>query len=302
MTKLNPKYQVLIFYKYVEIEYPVRLEKWFRRLCQKYQATGGRTIVASEGINATLELESKFVNDFIQEFKSDERFGDVKIKKTMGTGKAFPKLSVKTRDEILATKLDENKKASPLTGTGKYLEIDELHQWFLENKEFYIVDMRNDYEHKVGHFEGSILPSELKNFRDLPKILPGIKKFKDKTIVTVCTYGIRCEVASGFLLKHGFKDVYQLKDGIGTYMEKYPNQHFKGKLFVFDNRVVTGFNTDSLEHKIIGKCDVCEAKSENYVDYYLEDGVRRFGIVCDECIKQEKVILDTNPKVLVNQK
>ena len=85
-------------------------------------------------------------------------------------------------------------------------------------------------------------------------------------------------------------------------MEKYPNQHFKGKLFVFDNRVVTGFNTDSLEHKIIGKCDVCEAKSENYVDYYLEDGVRRFGIVCDECIKQEKVILDTNPKVLVNQK
>jgi UPF0176 protein len=301
MPQLDPNYQVLLFYKYIKLEYPVRVEKWFRKLCLKYGATG-RTIVAEEGINSTVELKTELVDDFLKEFFSDPRFEGTKIKRTMGTGKSFPKLSVKTRSEIVTSKLPEDQKGSPLTITGKYLEADELHQWFLQKKEFYIVDMRNDYEHKVGHFEGSILPSELKNFRDLPKILPKLEKLKDKTIVTVCTYGIRCEVASGFLLKHGFKDVYQLKDGIGTYMEKYPNQHFKGKLFVFDNRVTIGFNTDSEEHEIIGKCDICGASSENYVDYYLSDGLRRFGIVCPECIKNHKVKLDSSPKVAINQK
>lgn len=288
MSKLNPDYQVLIFYKYISIEYPVQVEKWFRKLCQKYQATG-RTIVASEGINATVELQTKFVNSFIKDFKSDQRFSDVIIKKTMGSGESFPKLSVKTRDEIVTSKLKKEDKASPLTITGKYITADELHSWFLDKKEFYIVDMRNDYEHKVGYFEGSILPKELKNFRDLPNVLPRLEKLKNKTIVTVCTFGIRCEVASGFLLKHGFNDVYQLKDGIGTYMQKYPNQHFKGKLFVFDNRFTIGFNTDSKEHKVVGRCEVCGAKSENYVDYYLTDRVRRFGIVCHKCIEEGRV-------------
>ena len=60
--------------------------------------------------------------------------------------------------------------------------------------------MRNDYEHSVGHFAGSIL-SKFENFRDLRKILPELEHLKDKTVVTVCTGGVRCEKASGFLVK-----------------------------------------------------------------------------------------------------
>jgi UPF0176 protein len=58
--------------------------------------------------------------------------------------------------------------------------------------------MRNEYEHQVGHFPDSVLPS-LKNFRDLPKVLPELEKFKGKKLLTVCTGGVRCEKASGYL-------------------------------------------------------------------------------------------------------
>ena len=69
--------------------------------------------------------------------------------------------------------------------------------------------MRNAYEHKVGYFKDSILPP-MENFRDLPKVVEQIAHLKSKTVLTVCTGGVRCEKASGFLLKEGFENVYQL--------------------------------------------------------------------------------------------
>jgi len=91
------------------------------------------------------------------------------------------------------------------------------------------------------------------------------------------------------LIKYGFKDVYKLQDGIVNYMEKYPNEGFKGKLYVFDRRVVIGFNTEDPQHEIVGKCDLCKATSENLIDYRGEDNVRKYGIVCETCLEANKV-------------
>src|SRR5690606_14861554 len=157
-----------------------------------------------------------------------------------GTGEAFPKLSVKLRKEIVSGHL-EDEDVKPWEMTGKYVSADLLHQWIEEGEDFTIVDMRNNYEYKVGHFENSINP-EMDNFRDLKKVLKKIEPFKNKKVVTVCTGGVRCEKASGYLIKKGFEDVYQLENGIVTYMEKYPNKAFKGKLYVFDKRVVMDFD------------------------------------------------------------
>src|SRR6185369_5737909 len=112
--------------------------------------------------------------------------------------------------------------------TGKRLKPEELHDWINSDKEFYIVDMRNGYEHLAGYFKGSILPA-MDNFRDLPAFLKQIEHLKNKTVLTVCTGGVRCEKASGYLLANGFSDVYQLDGGIVTYMESYPNEDFLGK-------------------------------------------------------------------------
>jgi UPF0176 protein len=283
---LNPQYQILLFYKYVFIENPEQVRDEQRALCEKY-GFKGRLIVATEGINFTLEGKKDDTEAYIKELEKDPRFQDINFKKSVGTGNAFPKLSVKARNEIVSAHLGTCD-IDPNQVTGKRLPASELHKWFEEGREFYIVDMRNAYEHSVGHFEGSFTP-KMDNFRDLPKVAEEIKHLKDKTVVTVCTGGVRCEKASGFLVANGFKDVYQLENGIVTYMEKYPNEHFKGKLYVFDGRTAMGFYTDDPKHEIVGKCVKCGTSSEHFVDCLTTYCGRHF-ILCEDC---EKTSLDT---------
>lgn len=277
----DEKYSVLLYYKYVDVKYPKRLRKKQKKLCEELDIKG-RIIVSKEGINGTCEGTIENTQKYMDEMLEDKRFSDMDFKISEGTGNAFPKLSVKVRDELVSSYIDE---LNPKKFTGKYISADELHSWFETGKEFYLVDMRNDYEYISGHFENSIF-SGFSNFRDLPQVLEKLKALKNKTIVTCCTGGIRCEKASGLLVKNGFNDVYQVKNGIQTYMEKYPNKHFKGKLYVFDGRVTVGFNTDSPEHEVIGKCDLCGKKCDDYVNCANLSCHRHF-IACENCRDKE---------------
>lgn len=284
------KYQILLYYKYVEIPDPLELRRTLLTLCTRLSLKG-RIIVAHEGINGTLEGTVSDTEKFIEEITRDEKFKDINWKKSVGTGNAFPKLSVKVRPEIVTTGVAD-KDFGPLKHvTGKYITAEELNEWYKSNKEFYIVDMRNDYEFEVGRFKNSILPSGLGHFRDVPNVIRTIEHLKDKTVVTVCTGGVRCETASGLLLKHGFKDVYQLQHGIVTFMEKFPNTYFEGKLCVFDGRRTMAFNEDSPDYKVVGVCNACHAPSENLVDWYTESGIRKYGILCETCCESGKIRL-----------
>jgi UPF0176 protein len=278
-------YEILLYYKYTTIEDPEALRISQEELCKRLNLKG-RIIIAKEGINGTVEGLKEHTQTYIDEMVKDPRFSDIHFKRSEGTGTAFPKLSIKVRSEIVSAHLGEDD-FSPVEITGKYLSAEELHEWLRSDKEFYLIDMRNDYEFKVGYFENSIL-APFSNFRDLPKIIPAIEHLKHKTIVTVCTGGVRCEKASGFLVKHGFTDVYQLYGGIVSYMEKYPNQDFKGKLYVFDNRVVMGFNLEDSAHQVVGKCDKCGASSDNYVDCaYIHCKGHRHFICCESCLEKD---------------
>jgi UPF0176 protein len=301
-------FQVILYYKYVNIKNPAEAVKQQRELCNSL-GLKGRILIAKEGINGTLEGTKENILKYCEDFNTNPLFknsidlesrslnfdygqygqekkltaifaGDVKIKVSESNGKAFRKLEIKEREEIVASHLPEN--ISPDRITGKYLTAEELHNWYETGKEFYIVDMRNDYETASGYFENSI-PSLIENFRYLPEVLPKIEHLKNKTVVTVCTGGVRCEKASGFLIHHGFNNVYQLKDGIVTYMEKYPNEHFKGKLYVFDKRYLVGFNTSDAKHEIVGKCFKCNTVSESYVNCAYDECHKHF-ICCNNCL------------------
>ncbi len=274
------KYQVLLYYYYGHLADAAELVAKQKARCAELGLTG-RILIAEEGMNGTLEGTVENTEVFVQELLSDPRFAGIHMKRSEGTGQAFPKLAVKLRGEIVTGSLKEDD-FNPAEFTAPYITAEELHTWIHSDKEFYIVDMRNEYEHLAGHFEGSHLPA-FKNFRDLPEILPEIEHLKDKVVVTVCTGGVRCEKASGFLLKEGFGEVYQLHGGIVTYMEQYPNQDFVGKLYVFDGRVTMGFNTDSPEHKVIGRCRECGKPSENFVNDDADLVYRRHFICCEEC-------------------
>lgn len=273
-------FEVLLYYKYVDIKDPVKVRDEQKRICEKLSLKG-RIIVAKEGINGTLEGSKKDTQKYIDLMSKDKYFKGINFKRSEGVGDAFPKLSVKARPEIVRLGLSLN----PNKVSGKYISAQKLHQWFEEKKEFYIVDMRNDYEYQSGYFQGSIF-AQVHNFYDLPKAIEKLAYLKGKTVVTVCTGGIRCEKASGLLVQNGFCDVYQLKDGIQTYMEKYPNEHFKGKLYVFDNRLTLGFNTDSEKHEIVGKCMHCNKPADSYVNC-AEDFCHFHYICCKSCKDKE---------------
>jgi UPF0176 protein len=270
-------YQVLLYYKYVAIEDVEEVRETQRLLCLTLNLKG-RIIIAKEGINGTLEGAVEDTEQYIKTMERSKYFKGISYKKSAGTGNAFPKISVKSRPEIVTAGMLA---LNPNNVTGKYITAEELHEWFETKKEFYIVDMRNEYEYISGYFE-NFIPSGMNNFYDLEKVLPRLAHLKDKTVVTVCTGGVRCEKASGFLVENGFNDVYQLKDGIQTYMEKYPNEHFKGKLYVFDNRITVGFNIDDPKHEVVGKCDSCGKACDTYVncEYNL---CHRHYISCDDC-------------------
>ena len=263
---MNQKHTILLYYKYVHIDDPQAFREEHFALC-KALGLKGRIIIATEGINGTVEGTDESCREYQRILVSDLRFADIHWKVSAGTenGTAFPRLSVKVRKEIVSLHLgDDDEDIDPNVMTGVHLKPEELRKWYEEGKEFHIVDMRNGYELEVGKFEGTVFP-ELDNFRDLKKNLKKIEDLKGKTVLTVCTGGVRCEKASGLLVREGFQDVYQLDGGMVTYMEKYPGQDFKGSLYVFDKRLTLNF-TDPEKHEIIGRCKRCHKPSEHYVN------------------------------------
>ena len=267
--------QILLFYKYVTVEDPEAFASWLRERCTEHKLLG-RIIVAEEGLNGTVEGSVGDTEAFAQELLADPRFKDVNVKRSAGTGVAFPKLSVKVRAEIVGTRFPKH--VDPRKRTATHIPAETLRNWYEEGKDFVVVDMRNDYEYQSGHFRDSVNPG-LENSRDLVKALPKLQELRDKTVLTVCTGGIRCEKMSALLLEEGFSDVYQLDNGIHGYMEKYPGKDFLGSLYTFDDRKVMHFGG---EREVIGRCRFCGAATEKYVNC-ANDFCHLHFLVCEGC-------------------
>jgi UPF0176 protein len=285
---MNPDFTVILFYKYVPIVDPENVRDTQRLICQKLNLKG-RIIVAEEGINATIEGTQESIEKYIVELSKDSRFANVHIKKSIGTGQSFPKLSVKYRSEIVAYRLGKDD-VKPWETTGQYIYAEGLHDWIKSGKKFLIVDMRNDFEQAVGFFENSIL-TQMEHSQDLPiRVQEKLSHLpSDIPIVTVCTGGVRCEKASGYLLKTGFNNVFQLYGGIVTYMEKYPGEDFMGVLYTFDKRLVMGFNLNDPKRTIVGKCAKCQKSSENLINC-TDQFCHRHFIACLKCLNGKENI------------
>lgn len=271
-------YTVILFYTFVSISDPAALKKAQQALCESLNLKG-RLLIATEGINGTFEGTTKDIVAYQKALRADECFASIAFKESEGTGDAFRKLEVRVRKEIVtlnAGKFDVQNETAP------EITAEELDALFAKDEDFVVLDLRNEYEIAAGKFEKTVHPG-LKNFRDLPKRLSRLAQLKHKKIVAVCTGGIRCEKATCLLKKEGFDNIYQLVDGIHTYMQKYPAKHFKGTLFVFDNRMVTPI-VDSSEREIVGTCLFCESSCETY---FSDDSVRPSHkvICCATCIE-----------------
>ncbi len=279
---MEQEYVVILFYKFADISDPAAFVASHK---EKASALGlkGRMLVAEEGVNGTFEGTRESVEAYKEFLREDPLFADIKIKESAGTGKAFPKLKIKERSEVVTLGAGRFQVAEE---TATELAADELQKWYENDEDFVVLDLRNSYEIASGQFDRTIDPG-LRNFRDLPAKVAALKEStKGKKVVTVCTGGIRCEKATCLLKREGFTDVYQLKDGIHTYMEQFPGKHFKGTLFVFDDRMTTDV-VPVPGKEILGKCSFCGVSTELYCS---DDSVRpsRKLLCCTGCYEQRK--------------
>lgn len=257
------KYQVLLYYNYVEIADPESYVEEHRALCQEL-GLKGRILVAKEGINGTASGTIEATQKYIDAMHADPRFENMPFKIDPADGHAFKKLIIKARDELVTLRLGEED-INPLKVTGNYLEPDEFYQ-AMQDENTVVIDARNDYEYDLGHFRGSVRP-DIKTFRELPDWVEENKEqFEGKRILTYCTGGIRCEKFSGWLVEKGFDDVHQLHGGIATYA-KHPEvkgQLWDGKMYVFDERISVPIN--QVEHVIVGKDYFDGTPCERYIN------------------------------------
>ncbi len=271
---------VILFYTFQHIADPEALASAHREKCTELGFLG-RMLVAEEGVNATFEGTRENVEEYKKYLKNEPIFQDVVVKESAGDGKGFRKLFIRVRPEVVtlsAGTFDVQKE------TASKLSPKELEKWYEENEDFVVLDLRNDYEIACGKFEKTEHP-DLGNFRELPEKIKNIAHLKNKKVVAVCTGGIRCEKATCFLKKEGFSNLYQLEDGIHTYMKEFPNKHFKGSLFVFDNRLMTDV-VPAEGREIIGRCIFCNAETENYcADLRVRPSKK--VLCCISCSKKE---------------
>lgn len=278
MTTQQKPYRVLLFYKYVTIEDYEEFAAQHLQFCKELDLRG-RILVAREGINGTLSGTVEQTDIYMETMKKDPRFSDIFFKIDEADGHAFKKMFVRPRKELVTWRLEND--VNPNEVTGKYLSPKEFYE-MLQRDDVIVLDGRNNYEYDLGHFRGAIRP-EVESTREFPEwIRNNLNHLKDKKIITYCTGGIRCEKLTAFMIKEGFKDVYQLHGGIVTYSKdpEVKGALFDGKCYVFDERISVPIN--HVEPVVISTCYYCGKPEDRYVNCANPE-CNRQHFCCEEC-------------------
>ena len=283
MNSTKP-YRVLLFYKFVPIHGYALFAQHHYHLCWLL-GVRGRILISPEGINGTISGTVEQTECYISTITMDERFADMQFKIDTIDGHVFDKLFVRVKDELVTLRAGEN--GSPLNQTGRYLSAEEWYET-MQRDDVLILDGRTDYEFDLGHFKNAIRPP-VKSFRDFPVwIRENLSAYKDKTILTYCTGGVRCEKLTAFMLSEGFENVAQLHGGIVTYGK---DKTVKGKLweglcYVFDQRISVPIN-HAEEHLPVSSCMHCNRPCDRYVNCANIDCHKQY-FECEECEKKTR--------------
>ena len=237
-------FNVFGFYKFKKLQ-SLKKQKYF---LQKYlvdQNIRCTIILAKEGFNGTIAGKPAYIRFIVNKIKKTlniKEFDSENISKCKF--QPFHRAKVKIKKEIVPMGISLSSKTN-----NNHIEPNKWNK-LIKDKDTLVLDSRKPFEYDVGTFKKSINP-KVDNFRDFPKYLNKLNK--KKSIAMFCTGGIRCEKASFFLKKKGFKNVYQLKGGILNYLKNIKKKEtlWKGECSLFDNRI-------SLKHGLVtGTYSMC---------------------------------------------
>jgi UPF0176 protein len=198
----------------------------------------GTILLAEEGINLFLAGPAPAVQDFVAQLQQDPRFADLAPKESWSATQPFKKMLVKVKREIIRM---DHPTIRPADGRAPAVTAATLSRWLDAGvddagRPVVLLDTRNGFEVDEGTFEGAI-DWRLDKFSDFPQALLAHRaELQDKTVVSFCTGGIRCEKAAIFMREHDLPNTYQLEGGILKYFEETGGAHYRGNCFVFDER------------------------------------------------------------------
>ncbi|NML14160.1 sulfurtransferase [Azohydromonas caseinilytica] len=199
----------------------------------------GTVLLAEEGINLFLAGAPEAVRGWVAQLQADARFADIAPKESISDTVPFKRLLVKIKREIIRM----NRPAiRPAQGRAPALPAPTLARWLEqghddEGRPVVMLDTRNAFEVDAGAFEDAI-DWRLQKFSDFPAALhENLDGLRDKTVVSYCTGGIRCEKAALLMQDAGLPRVWQLEGGILKYFEETSAPRWRGACFVFDERI-----------------------------------------------------------------
>ena len=231
----------------------------------------GTIILSNEGINGTISSEKKYLNLVLNKIKTIFNFNNFdSLNSSKCPYQPFHKGKVKIKKEVVPMGVKVKKRKLK-----NHIEPLKWNKFIKDNKTL-LIDARKPFEYNVGTFKGAINP-QVSNFREFPTYLKKLNK--KMNIAMFCTGGIRCEKASTYLEKNGFKNVYQLKGGIVNYLKKIKKNKslWKGECYVFDNR-------DSLKHGLkIGTFSMCSGCRKPISNKDKKSKMYEEGVSCPNC-------------------
>ena len=274
-------YAVLAFYSLVPLKDPhsevIRHKEFLASRDFKC-----RIYISEQGINGQASGSLLVAQEYMEWLHSDLRFSTISFKIHAAAEHPFPNTTVKYRRQLVAIDCDVD-----LSDVGEHVSAQQWKEMLAHREEgTLLLDVRNDYEWEAGHFEGAELP-KLDTFRQFPLYAKELKERYDPAntpVMMYCTGGIRCEFYSAILKKEGFEKVYQLDGGVIQYGLDEGSEHWRGKLFVFDDRLVVPIGDQG---ETIGQCHHCSVDNDVYYNCANMDCNKLF-FCCLSCLKEHK--------------
>ncbi|WP_419241822.1 rhodanese-related sulfurtransferase [Cardinium endosymbiont of Nabis limbatus] len=268
-------FKVATLYKFVPLDDLVALQQKLQSICKTLTGT---LLIASEGINGTIAGLPDLLDYAMAELKVIPALSNLWYQYSTASDKPFRRLKVRIKKEIITMHKPE---VQSMGLRGQHVSAADWNDRL--DQAAVVVDVRNDYEYRLGSFEGALNPKTT-YFSQFPAFVEShLTAYKDQPIAVFCTGGIRCEKASAYMLASGFKEVYQLSGGILQYLAHTQEDlsRWKGECFVFDERISLGHGLKKGSSLLCYGCRMpltTEDLDENY----------KPGIRCKFCLKKEK--------------
>ncbi|MCA9260293.1 MAG: sulfurtransferase [Planctomycetales bacterium] len=239
-------------YKFAALTQLKRRRRELQRLCRRADLRG-TILLADEGINMFIAGDREGVDRLLGELQADDEIGELVVKESFTRYQPFNRMLVKIKREIISFGVDG---LDPANRPGRRVSPSDLRAWLDEGRDVALIDTRNDYEVKLGTFDGAH-NCHIDHFREFPAAAQKFPaEWRERPVVMFCTGGIRCEKAAPWLESQGFVDVYQLDGGILRYFEEVGREHYHGDCFVFDQRVAVDA---ALRETDAAQCFACQA-------------------------------------------